>query len=59
MKERTDKNRQPLPPVVDTMPGRELRTTYVDRKTYAMSTGFYGVYPHSPLVDREEIELPY
>lgn len=59
MRERDNENRQPLSLIVDTMPGRELKTTYVDQKVYEHSTGFYGWYPHSPFDSRETMELPY
>lgn len=58
-KEDGNENKQPLSLVVDTMPGRELRTTYVDQKVYESSTGFYGQYPHSSAGKREMMELPY
>lgn len=54
-----ERKRYPLPVVVDTMPGRELRTTEIDQEIYAESTGFYGVYPNSPAGDKKDIELPY
>lgn len=53
------KDIRPLPLVVETMPGRDMRTTYVDQHIYAGSTGVYGVYPQSPLSERKGVNLPY
>lgn len=54
-----ERARKPLPVVVDTMPGRALRPTYIDRKIYEDSTGFHGVLPYSLVGRRMELEFPY
>lgn len=54
-----ERERKPLPVVVDTMPGRALRTTYIDRKIYEDATGFHGVLPYSLVGRRMELDLPY
>lgn len=52
-------NEKPLPMIIETMTGREMRTTYIDKHIYSGSTGLYGIYPQSPLSEREGVDLPY
>lgn len=49
----------PFPMVLDTMPGRELRTTSIDRKLYESTTGFHGIYPYSKVICDNERDFPY
>ena len=51
--------KKPLPVVLDTMPGRELRSTYIDRRLYEGATGFHGTYPYSKVVHNNDIKFPY
>lgn len=54
-----DMTGRPLPLITDTMPGRELRLTYLDQRLYSGNERFHAPHPLSPMYGKNWKDLPY
>lgn len=50
---------KPLPLVIDTMPGRKLRVSAIDRQIHSGTEGIRDPHPLSPAVEKSLKDLPY
>lgn len=54
-----NKNSKPLNLIWDTMPGRELRTTKIDKRLHQGTEGFRDPHPFSPHALKGGKDIPY
>lgn len=59
MNQKKEMSGKPLPLIVDTMPGRELRLTYLDQRLYSGNERFRAPHPLSPTSEKNWKDLPY
>lgn len=59
MRNRNNAGGKPLPLVIDTMPGRKLRMTSIDRRLHAGTEGFRDSHPFSPSAGKHMKDIPY
>lgn len=54
------KEKRPFLPInIDTMPGRDLRPSYIDQRMHVVSDDFHKGHLYSRLGEKKKKQLPY